>query len=154
MTIEETVKALKSAFTSKSSEVEKLANELKESLAKNEALGAEVELLKEKAEAYDSLMREKSEASAKAEELAKALAESEKLKADAVSQIETVGKKAAAIASSVGVEPVEISAADGQTNKSPEEAWNEYVSMKDPAKKLAFYKTNQKAIFAHLGVKA
>ena len=153
MTLEESLKALKAAFTSKSGEAEAMAKEMSELKAKNDTLAAEYAAVAEKLEASAALVAERDSAIAKVEELTKALAASESLKAEASKQIETVGKVAAKIVASVGVQPVEISAADNAAAKSPEETWTEYCSIKEPAAKLAFYNKNRAAIVAHLGIK-
>ena len=153
MTLEESLKALKSAFTSKSADAEAMAKEMSALQAKNETLAAEFASVSEKLEASAALAVERDTAIAKIEELTKALAASESLKAEAGKQIESVGKAAAKIVASVGIQPVEISAADSQSAKSPEEIWNEYCAMKDPAQKVAFYNKNRAAIVSHLGVK-
>lgn len=153
MTLEESLKALKAAFTSKSGEAEAFAKEIGELKAKNETLAAEHAAVVEKLEAAAAAVAERDAAIAKVEELTKALAASEALKAEASKQIETVGKVAAKIVASVGVQPVEISAADSVQAKSPEEVWNEYCGIKDPAAKLAFYNKNRASIVAHLGIK-
>jgi hypothetical protein len=153
MTLEQTLKTLKSAFTNKSTEAESLAKEMSELKAKNATLVAEFCEVSEKLEATAALASERDAAIAKVEELTKALAASEAIKSQAAAQIETVGKKAAAIAASVGVAPVEISAADSAIAKTSEEVWSEYCAMKNPAEKLAFYNKNRAAIVAHLGIK-
>jgi hypothetical protein len=99
------------------------------------------------------MLKERDEAISKVAELSKALAESESTKKQAVEQIESVGKKSASIAASVGVAPVEISSADAVSSKSPEETWNDYLKVQDPAEKVAFYNKNRTAIVAHLGIK-
>jgi len=153
MTLEESLKALKSAFTSKSGEAEALAKEISELKAKNDTLAAEYVAVTEKLEANAALIAERDSASAKIEELTKALAASEDLKKQAATQIESVGKKSASIAASVGVSPVEISAAEAVNAKSPDEVWSEYCAMTNPAEKLAFYNKNRASIVAHLGIK-
>jgi chromosome segregation ATPase len=153
MTLEESLKALKMAFTSKSGEASAFASEIAELKAKNDTLAAEYATVCEKLEASAASVAASEEAAAKVEELTKALAASEELKKQAATQIESVGKKAASIAASVGVAPVEISAADAVNAKTPEEVWSEYCSMKDPAQKLAFYNKNRASIVAHLGIK-
>ena len=153
MTLEETLKALKSAFTSKSAEAEAMAKEMSEIKAKNETLLAEFAAVSEKLDASAAIISERDTAISKIEELSKALAASEELKKQAASQIESVGKKAASIAASVGVSPVEISSSDAVNAKTAEEVWSEYCSMKDPAQKLAFYNKNRASIVAHLGIK-
>jgi chromosome segregation ATPase len=153
MTLEESLKALKSAFTSKSGEAEAMAKEMSELKSKNDTLAAEYAAVTEKLEASAAVIADRDAAIAKVEELTKALAASESLKAEAAKQIESVGKVAAKIVASVGVSPVEISAADSAIQKTPEEVWTEYCAMKDPAKKQAFYNANRAAIVSHLGIK-
>jgi seryl-tRNA synthetase len=153
MTLEESLKALKAAFTSKSGEAEAMAKEMSELKAKNDTLTAEYSAVVEKFEASAAVIADRDAAIAKVEELTKALAASEALKAEASKQIETVGKVAAKIVASVGVQPVEISAADNVSSKTSEEIWNEYCGIKEPAAKLAFYNKNRAAIVAHLGIK-
>lgn len=154
MTLEESLKALKSAFTSKSGEAEKMAKEVSDLKAANKSLKDSAEAsAKASVKAVAAVAAERDAAIAKVEELTKALAATEELKKQAVSQIESVGKKSAAIAASVGVNPVEISAADSVAAKTPEEVWNEYLAISNPAEKQAFYNKNRPAIVAHLGIK-
>lgn len=153
MTLEDSLKALKAAFTSKSAEAEAFAKEMSELKTKNDTLAAEYAAAVEKLEASAAVISERDAAIAKVEELTKALASAEDLKKQAVTQIESVGKKAASIAASVGVAPVEVNPADAVSAKSPEEVWTEYCGMKDPAAKLAFYNKNRASIVAHLGIK-
>jgi chromosome segregation ATPase len=153
MTLEESLKALKSAFTNKRGEAEAMAKEMSELKSKNDTLAAEYAAVAEKLEASAAVIADRDSAIAKVEELTKALAASESLKAEAAKQIESVGKVAAKIVASVGVSPVEISAADSAVQKTPEEVWTEYCAMKDPAKKQAFYNANRSAIVSHLGIK-
>lgn len=153
MTLEESLKALKAAFTNKSGEAEAMAKEMSELKSKNDTLAAEYATVVEKLEASAAVIADRDSAIAKVEELTKALAASESLKAEAAKQIESVGKVAAKIVASVGVSPVEISAADSAVQKTPEEVWTEYCAMKDPAKKQAFYNANRAAIVSHLGIK-
>lgn len=153
MTLEESLKALKAAFTNKSGEAEAMAKEMSELKSKNDTLAAEYATVVEKLEASAAVIADRDSAIAKVEELTKALAASESLKAEAAKQIESVGKVAAKIVASVGVSPVEISAADSAVQKTPEEVWTEYCAMKDPAKKQAFYNANRAAIVLHLGIK-
>jgi uncharacterized coiled-coil DUF342 family protein len=154
MTLEESLKALKSAFTSKSGEAEAMAKEVSELKAANQSFKDSAEAsAKASVKAVAAVAAERDAAIAKVEELTKALAATEELKKQAVSQIESVGKKSASIAASVGVNPVEISAADSVASKSPEEVWNEYLAISNPAEKLAFYNKNRTSIVAHLGIK-
>jgi len=153
MTLEQSLQALKSAFTSKSSEAEKLAAEMSELKAKNDTLAAEYAAAAEKLAASAAIAGERDALASKVDELTKALASVSEMKAQAVAQIESVGKESAKIAAAVGVAPVEISAADQSVQKSPDEIWTEYCSMTEPAAKLAFYNKNRAAIISHLGVK-
>ena len=154
MTLEESLKALKTAFSGKSAEAEAMAKDLSEAKAKNETLSAEFEALKEKLEATSAIVAERDSAIAKIEELTKALASAETIKAEAVAQIETVAKKSASIVASAGVVPVEISSADNVASaKSNEEIWTEYCGIKNPTEKVAFYNKNRSAIISHLGIK-
>ena len=153
MTLEQSLKALKSAFTSKSGEAEAMTKEISELKAKNTELVSASASASKDLKALATARSERDEAISKLNELTKALAASEELKKQAVSQIETVGKKAASIAASVGVTPVEISASDSASSKSPEEIWNEYCNISNPAEKLAFYGKHRPQIVAHLGIK-
>lgn len=154
MTLEESLKALKTAFSGKSAEAEAMSKELSEAKAKNETLSAEFEALKEKLEATSAIVAERDSAIAKIEELTKALASAETIKAEACAQIETVAKKSASIVASAGVVPVEISSADNVASaKSNEEIWAEYCGIKNPTEKVAFYNKNRSAIISHLGIK-
>lgn len=109
MTLEQSLKALKAAFGAKSSEAETVSKQLSAAKANAEARNAEVSDLSEKLAAVSGVVAERDSLAAKVEELTKALAVSNELKAQAAAQIETVGKVAAKIASSVGVAPAEIS---------------------------------------------
>jgi predicted nuclease with TOPRIM domain len=147
MTLEESLKALKTAFTGKSAEAEKLAAEHASVVAVNAELTQKISSLEIEAAKIDSMSKQ-------IEELTAKLNESEKLKESAVKQIESVGKKSAAIAASVGVPAVEISpATEATAPKSNSEIWEQYIAEKDPAKKQAFYNANRTAIIAHLGIK-
>lgn len=151
MTLEQSLKALKSAFSGKSAEVDALNAQVATFKAANESLAAELALANEKVEANAGAVAERDSLAAKVEELTKALAESNKVKAEAVSQIETVGKKAAAIVASVGAAPVDLPIES--SNKVAADVWAEYLEIKDPVAKAAFYTKNRAAIIAHLGLK-
>jgi hypothetical protein len=153
MTLEESLKALKAAFTSKTGETEAMSKEMSSLKASNASLKEQLKAASSFMDASKVVEVQRDEAIAKIEELTKTLASSESTKVEAVKQIESAGKKAAAIAASVGVTPVEISAADNAALKTPEEIWNEYLAIKNPAEKLAFYNKNRASIVAHLGVK-
>ena len=54
----------------------------------------------------------------------------------------------------VGAAPVEINPAEAAASpKTNAEVWEEFMTMKDAAKKQAFYNANRGAIIAHLGIK-
>jgi chromosome segregation ATPase len=153
MTLEESLKALKAAFTSKSGEAQAMSKEMESLKASNASLKDQLKAASAFMDAAKVVESQRDEAIAKIEELTKTLAASESIKVEAVKQIESAGKKAASIAASVGVTPVEISAADNAAMKSSEEIWKDYLAIKDPAQKLAFYNKNRASIVAHLGVK-
>ena len=157
MTLEESFKALKSAFSNKTAEAESHAKELSALKAKNETLAAELATLSEKLEEAKVAVAQRDELAAKIEELTASLAKTEKLKSEAVSQIETVGKKAAQIVAAAGASPVEINPAvlgDAKSaNKTGAELWDEYLKMPAGAEKQKFYNQNRSAIIAHLGYK-
>ena len=153
MTLEQSLKALKSAFTSKSGEAEAMSKEISELKAKNTELVSASASAAKDLKALASARSERDEAISKIEELTKALAASEELKKQAVSQIETAGKKAASIAASVGVSPVEISASDSATAKTNEEVWADYCAITNAGEKVAFYNKHRHQIVAHLGIK-
>lgn len=153
MTLEQSLKALKSAFTSKAGEADSMIKEIAELKAQN------ADLLNEKAASAIELkvlsvtIAERDAALGKVKELTEALVASDEIKKQAVSQIESVGKKSASIAASVGVTPVEISAADAAGSKTPDEVWADYLEIKDPAEKISFYNRNRSQIIAHMGIK-
>ena len=153
MTLEESLKALKAAFSGKSAEAEAMAKEMSALKEANEKLTAEFKTVSENLQASAAIVAERDSAIAKIEELTKALAASEQVKAEASAQIESVAKKSASIAASVGVAPVEISAGEITAPKTNEEIWAEYCGMKDQAAKQSFYNKNRSAIIAHLGIK-
>ena len=154
MTLEETFKALKSAFAVKSTEADAYAKEISALKASVETLTAEKAEIAEKLSAQSAIAAERDELAGKVEQLSKALAEADKLKTEAVSQIESAGKMAAKIAASVGVVPVEINPAEKSASaKSSAEIWEEYIAIEDNAKKQAFYNANRKAILEHLNIK-
>jgi chromosome segregation ATPase len=154
MTLEQTLKTLKSAFSGKTAEAESLAKKFSELSAKNETLAAEYVALSEKLEAQSAALAERDGLASKVEELSKALAVAESQKVAAVSQIESAGKVAAKIAASVGVPAVEINPADSAVSpQSNEQVWESYIAIKNPSEKKAFYDKNRAAIIAHLGVR-
>ena len=156
MTLEESFKALRAAFTSKTAEAESHAKELSALKAKNETLAAELSALAEKLESAKSAIAERDTFEAQVSELLEKLASTEKQKNEAVSQIESAGKKAATIIAAAGVSPSEITPAVTANNSAPKsgaELWDEYLKMKPGAEKQKFYDANRPAIIAHLGYK-
>jgi chromosome segregation ATPase len=155
MTLEETLKALKSAFSNKSAEAEAHAKEIAELKAKNDTLAAEFAAVAEKLEASAGAVAERDELKAKVEELLNALASTEKKKNEAVTQIESVGKKAAVIIAAAGATPVEITAGNVENGKAKTgaEIWDEYLKMPQGKEKQAFYLKHRSAIVEHLGYK-
>ena len=155
MTLEGSLKALKSAFTSKTVEAEAHAKELAALKAKNETLSAELASLSEKFEEAKSAVAERDALTAKIAELTQTLASAEKVKTEAVSQIESAGKKAAQIVAAAGATPVEISPATkgNEPPKTNAELWEQYLKMPAGAEKQKFYNANRTQIIAHLGYK-
>lgn len=154
MTLEQTLKNLKAAFTSKSTEAEAFAKELSEFKAKNDTLAAELANVNEQLVAASAFVAEREALVAQVAEMTKALATAEAQKVQAVGQIEQAAVVGAKIAAAVGVAPVEIAVTEiAAASKSPAEIWEEYVSIKDPAEKLAFYNKNRAACLAFMGIK-
>jgi hypothetical protein len=149
MTLEESFKALKQAFTGKTAEAEALATEHSKVVALNAELTSKVSALEAEVSKIESFSKQ-------VEELTAKLTEAQNEKAQAVAQNETAGKKAAVIASSVGVQAVEISPAEEaqiKGTKSNAEVWDAYLAETDAVKKKAYYEANRSAIIAHLGIK-
>jgi uncharacterized protein (DUF3084 family) len=153
MTLEETLKSLKEAFVGKSAEAEAKANEVN-------ALTAKISELTESVSSKEAMI---SELSAKLEDVSSKLASAEEMKAKAeqiaqeikASQ-ETAAKKAASIAASVGVTPVEVSPAESVAqSKSDEEVAQEWASLKQKDAKQAseFYTKNRTAILRAAGLR-
>jgi len=155
MTLEETLKALKSAFSNKSAEAEAHAKEIAELKAKNDTLAAEFAAVAEKLEASAGAVAERDELKFKVEELLNALASTEKKKNEVVTQIESVGKKAAVIIAAAGATPVEITAGNVENGKAKTgaEIWEEYLKMPQGKEKQSFYLKHRSAIVEHLGYK-
>jgi len=153
MTLEQSLKALKSAFSGKAVEVESMSKDLAEVKAANVALTAEVSDATNNLKALAAVSSERDTLAAKVDELTKALAESNALKAQAVDAIETVGKKAASIVAAVGAAPVDLPLE--ASTKSAGDVWSEYLELKqkEPAKAQAFYDKNRPSILKHLGLK-
>jgi chromosome segregation ATPase len=151
MTLEETLNSLKEAFTGKSAEAETHAaalaakqTELTEALAIVESLKGNETALNAKVASLEADL-------AKAKELAAAAVAA---KAEAEAKIESAGKKAASIAASVGVEPVEVSPAVVESAKSAEDMTAEWVALKqtDPKAAREFYDKNRAAILKAAGL--
>ena len=148
MTLEQSLTALKSAFSGKASEVEALTASLTAANAKADALSSEVATLTEKLSALSAVASERDALAAKVEALAASLASAESAKAQAEAAIETVGKKAATIVAAAGATPVEIAPAVEAAVKSTEELWSEYCSMEPSKAKTAFYNKHRSAFLA------
>lgn len=152
MTLEETLKSFKSAFTGQSKELDSAKATIASLQNENAALNAEFAKQGLELKKLSAISAERDAALLKLDEMTKALEAAERQKLAAVEQIEDVGEKAAKIAASVGVNPVEI-AANAEESKSASEVWDEYVKIGDPAQKLAFYNKNRARIMEHLGIR-
>lgn len=155
MTLEETLASLKEAFTGKSAEAETHAaalaakeTELATALATIESLKGNETALAAKVTALEA---ELSGAKASAEAALAA-----KLAAEA--KIESAGKKAAEIAASVGVDPVEVSPVESAA-KTPQEVTEQWVKMRAAAKTRSeqkaasdFYEQNRSIILKSAGL--
>jgi chromosome segregation ATPase len=160
MNLEETLNALKQAFSGKSAEAETFSKELSDAKALVVSL---TESNKNAAAAFDALSNDKVALEAKvallqgelnkAKEIAEAALAAQK---NAESKIESAGKKAADIAASVGVDAVEVSPVGVETSsKQPEDIALEWVEMKktDPKAAQDFYTKNRSAILAAAGLR-
>ena len=151
--IEERLNSLKEAFVGKSAEAEAKAVEVNALNAKVEELTAAV-AAKETFAAEIVAKVAVLEASLKdAVEKAEALM---KEKAAIEASFETAGKKAAKIAASVGVEPLEVSPAIAATEaKTDDEIAQEWAAMKQKDAKAAseFYTKNRSAILRASGLR-
>ena len=135
MTLEERLNSLKEAFTGKTAEVEAKASEVA-------SLSAKVEEMTAAMSAKDASL---AEFSAKVADLSAKLSAADELRAKAEAQAkeiassqETAGKKAAAIAASVGVTPVEVTPAEAAVaSKSDEDITQEWVALKQKDGKAA-----------------
>lgn len=153
MTLEERLNSLKEAFTGKTAEVEAKASEVA-------SLSAKVEELTAAMSAKDASL---AEFAAKVEDLTAKLAAADEIRAKAEAQAkeisasqETAGKKAAAIAASVGVNPLEVTPAEvAATSKSDEDISAEWVALKQTNPKAAsdFYSKNRPAILRAAGLR-
>jgi chromosome segregation ATPase len=153
MTLEETLKSVKEAFVGKSAEAEAKASEVNALSAKVAEL---TEGLVSKEASIVELSAKLADASAKlavAEAMfAKAEAQAKEIQASQ----ESVGKKAASIAASVGVSPVEVTPGESAAvAKSDDEVAQEWASLKQQDGKLAseFYTKNRTAILRAAGLR-
>lgn len=153
MTLEETLKSVKEAFVGKSAEAEAKASEVN-------ALTAKVAELTEGLSAKEASIVE---LSAKLEDISAKLASAEAMVAKAEAQAneikasqESAGKKAASIAASVGVSPVEVTPGEASAvAKSDEDIAQEWASLKqqDAKKASEFYTKNRVAILRAAGLR-
>jgi chromosome segregation ATPase len=153
MTLEERLNSLKEAFTGKTAEVEAKASEVA-------SLSAKVDELTAAMSAKDASL---AEFVAKVDDLSAKLAAADELRSKAEAQAkeitasqETAGKKAAAIAASVGVNPLEVTPAEvAATSKSDEDISAEWVALKQKDGKAAsdFYSKNRPAILRAAGLR-
>jgi chromosome segregation ATPase len=151
--IEERLNSLKEAFVGKSAEAEAKALEVN-------ALNAKVEELTAAVAAKDTLAAEVVAKVASLEaSLKDAVAKAEALmkeKAAMEASFETAGKKAAKIAASVGVEPLEVSPGSVVAEaKTDDEVAQEWAAMKQKDAKAAseFYTKNRSAILRASGLR-
>ena len=145
MTLEERFNSLKEALTGKSAEVE---SKVAEVTALNTKLAELNDLVTAKEVSITELTAKVSEASEK-------LALADKLISEMKLAQESAGKKAAKIAASVGVEPVEINPAVASNQaKTDEELATEWASLKQKDTKAAseFYTKHRTAILRHAGL--
>jgi chromosome segregation ATPase len=160
MNLEQTLVALKEAFTGKSAEAEANAKSLADAQASitnleeanKVALGL-VESLTSDKSALEAKVASLEAELTKAAEVAKAALEAQKAAED---KIETAGKKAAAIAASVGVDAVEVSPVEtGPSAKSNEDIAAEWAVLrqKDPKSASEFYTKHRSAIIAAAGLR-
>lgn len=152
MTLEETLNSLKEAFTGKSAEAESHAAALAAKETELATAAAKVQSLMDNELALSAKVAALESELAKAKEIAVA---SIAAKAEAEAKIESAGKKAAAIAASVGVEPVEVSPASVESVKSAEDITAEWVALKqtDPKAASDFYTKNRSALLAAAGLR-
>ena len=153
MTLEERLNSLKEAFTGKTAEVEAKASEVASLTAKVDELTAAMS-------AKDASL---AEFTAKVDDLSAKLAAADELRAKAEAQAaaisasqETAGKRAAAIAASVGVSPLEVTPSEvAATSKSDAEISEEWVALKQKDAKVAsdFYSKNRPAILRAAGLR-
>jgi chromosome segregation ATPase len=153
MTLEETLKSVKEAFVGKSAEAEAKASEI---VALNAKVAELTEGLSAKEASIVELSAKLSDVSAKLASAEDMIAKAElKVKEIQASQ-ETAGQKAAQIAASVGVTPVEVTPGqEAVASKSDEEIAQEWASLKqeDAKKASEFYTKNRVAILRAAGLR-
>jgi len=145
MTFEERFNSLKQAFTGKTAEVEAKIAELS-------AVNAKVEELTNALSAKEGTIVE---LTAKLAEASDKVALAEKTLNEIKTSQESAGKKAAVIAASVGVQPLEVNPAQASTEaKSDEDLVLEWTALKQKDAKAAseFYNKNRTAILRHAGL--
>jgi len=153
MTLEERLNSLKEAFTGKTAEVEAKASEVA-------SLSAKVEEMTAAMSAKDASL---AEFTAKVTDLSSKLAAADELRAKAEAQAasitasqESAAKKAAHIAASVGVQPLEVTPSEvAAASKSDAEISEEWVALKQKDAKQAsdFYSKNRPAILRAAGLR-
>ena len=153
MTLEERLNSLKEAFTGKTAEVEAKASEVA-------SLSAKVEEMTAAMSAKDASLVE---FTAKVTDLSAKLAAADELRAKAEAQAasitasqESAAKKAAHIAASVGVQPLEVTPSEvAAASKSDAEISEEWVALKQKDAKQAsdFYSKNRPAILRAAGLR-
>jgi chromosome segregation ATPase len=153
MTLEERLNSLKEAFTGKTAEVEAKASEVA-------SLSAKVEEMTAAMSAKDASL---ADFTAKVTDLSAKLAAADELRAKAEAQAasitasqESAAKKAAHIAASVGVQPLEVTPSEvAAASKSDAEISEEWVALKQKDAKQAsdFYSKNRPAILRAAGLR-
>ena len=151
MTLEESFKTLKTAFSGKNAEDEKLTKEILSLKSDNEKLSNDLLAVADKINEISALTSERDALSAKVEELTKSLATAEKLNIESATQIESASEKAAKIVAAAGATPVELPIEASE--KSGNDVWNQYLEIKDPVEKQKFYNKNRSSILKHFGLK-
>lgn len=153
MNLEDALNSLKEAFSGKSAEAEASAAKITALEESEKVALALVESMKGDKVALEAKVASLEADLAKAKELAAAAIEAQKA---AESKVESAGKKAAAIAASVGVDPVEISpvqaAAVGKTDDEIAQEWA-VLRQSDPKAASEFYTKNRTAIIRASGLR-
>lgn len=159
MNLEDTLTALKEAFTGKSAEAETHAKALAEAQALVSAKDAELSTATALVESVkaDKVALEAKVASLEAEnaKMKEAMELAIAASVEAKAKVESAGKKAAQIAASVGVDAVEISPAVAEAAKSNEDIAAEWAVLrqKDPKAASEFYTKHRTAIIAAAGLR-